>query len=78
MPPLTEVYLRAIKVSGKLERHADAGGLYLEMQPSGKKYWRWKYRFQGKENRLSFGDWPTIIRASATFSLTRAGFRKKN
>lgn len=60
MPPLTEVYLRAVKSSGKLERHADTGGLYLEVQPSGSKLWKWKYRFGGRENRLSFGDWPTI------------------
>lgn len=30
-------------------------GLYIETLESGTKVWRWKYRFNGKENRLSLG-----------------------
>jgi hypothetical protein len=33
----------------------DAGGLYLEVSPSGGKWWRLKFRFDGKEKRLSPG-----------------------
>ena len=42
---------------------ADAGGLYLEVQPAGGKHWRWKYRFAGKEKRLSLGTYPTVTLA---------------
>ncbi len=30
---------------------ADANGLYIEIDPSEGKYWRFKYRFGGKEIR---------------------------
>jgi len=38
----------------------DSGGLYLEVSPRGGKWWRWKYRFQGKEKRLSLGVFPKV------------------
>lgn len=51
----------------------DAGGLYLEVMPTGAKHWRWKYRFSGKEKRLALGSWPTtsIARARAEMELAR-------
>ena len=42
------------------ERLADAGGLYLEVAPSGSKRWFWKYRFDGKEKRLALGSYPDV------------------
>ncbi|MDR2013831.1 MAG: integrase arm-type DNA-binding domain-containing protein [Rhodanobacter sp.] len=44
---------------------ADAGGLYLEVQPGGGKWWRLKYRFTGVEKRLSFGVYPDVSLADA-------------
>jgi integrase len=38
----------------------DAGGLYLEVAPSGGKWWRLKYRFAGKEKRISLGIFPDV------------------
>jgi hypothetical protein len=38
----------------------DGAGLYLEVQPSGSKLWRLKYRFAGKEKRLALGAWPEV------------------
>lgn len=46
-------------------RLADAGGLYLEIVPSGGKHWRWKYRFGGKEKRLAVGSYPQVTLAAA-------------
>jgi integrase len=60
MPQLTEVKLRAIKASGKIERFHDGQGLYLELSVAGGKHWRWKYSFDGKEKRLTFGAWPEM------------------
>lgn len=65
MPPLTEAKLRAIKVSGKVERFSDSGGLYLELSKAGGKLWRWKYRFDGKEKRLALGSYPDVTLAQA-------------
>jgi integrase len=47
------------------ERLSDAGGLYLEIQPNGAKHWRWKYRYLGKEKRLSLGTYPAVSLAHA-------------
>jgi integrase len=38
----------------------DGGGLYLEVAPSGGKWWRLKYRFDGKEKRVSLGVYPEV------------------
>lgn len=43
----------------------DGGGLYLEVDLAGGKWWRWKYRFQGKEKRLSLGVYPEVSLATA-------------
>lgn len=63
MPPinkLTEVKIKNIKPSGKIERYADGGGLYLEVSVAGGKHWHMKYRVDGKEKRLSSGAWPDV------------------
>jgi len=48
--------LTAITIkNAKIGKHFDGGGLYLEVTSSGGRYWRLKYRYGGKENRLGFG-----------------------
>lgn len=54
---LTDTKLRNLTTPGK---HADGGGLYLEITPAGGRYWRMKYRFAGKEKRLAFGVYPEV------------------
>jgi hypothetical protein len=44
----------------KLVRLFDERGLYLEVSPTGGKWWRLKYRFNGKEKRLSLGVYPDV------------------
>ena len=39
---------------------ADGGGLFLLVAKSGSRYWRLKYRFNGKEKLLSVGVYPKI------------------
>ena len=36
-------------------RLANSGGLDLEVSPNGSRRWFWKYRFAGKEKRLTLG-----------------------
>lgn len=57
---LTEVGIKAIKPADKITRHFDTAGLYLEVSPAGGRWWRFKYRFDGKEKRLSLGTYPTV------------------
>ncbi len=63
--PLTDTTCRNLKPKDKIYRKADSGGLYLEISPSGGRYWRFKYRFMGKENRLSLGVYPSVSLAKA-------------
>lgn len=60
--PLTDVDCRNAKCDpGRAyQRHADAGGLYLEVSVTGARLWRWKYRFAGKEKRLALGQYPEV------------------
>ncbi|MBB1472390.1 integrase arm-type DNA-binding domain-containing protein [Luteimonas sp. MC1782] len=71
--PLSDVAIRKAKPgihpdkgeTGKPYKLADAGGLYLEVMPTGGKLWRWKYRHAGKEKRLALGAYPDVTLAAA-------------
>jgi len=43
----------------------DGRGLYLTVTPAGGKLWRWKYRFEGVEKLMSFGQCPDVSLADA-------------
>ncbi len=66
--PLTDTAIRKAKPgirpdgtsTDKSYKMGDAGGLYLEVVPSGGKWWRLKYRYAGKEKRLSLGIYPEV------------------
>ncbi len=64
---LTDTACKKTKVppGAKRARLFDGLGLYLEITPSGGRYWRWKYRFAGKERRLSMGVYPETSLAEA-------------
>ena len=55
----------AAKPREKAYKLADSAGLYLEVVPSGSRYWRMKYRFNGKEKRMAFGVYPAVSLAQA-------------
>jgi len=58
--PLTNTAIRNAKPADKTRKLFDGGGLYLEVTPSGGKWWRLKYRYGGKEKRLSLGVCPEV------------------
>jgi integrase len=62
---LTDVTIRKAKPADKTQRLFDGGGMYLEVSPAGGKWWRLKYRFGGKEKRLSLGTYPDTGLADA-------------
>ena len=57
---LTDAAIRAAKPGDKTIKVFDGGGLYLEVAPSGGRWWRLKYRFAGKERRISLGVYPAV------------------
>ena len=58
--PLTDIAIRRTQPGNKSRKIFDGRGLYLEVTPRGGKYWRLKYRFGGKEKRLSLGVYPDV------------------
>ena len=57
---LTDKTIAQAKPKEKAYRLYDQYGLYLEVSPAGWKLWRLKYRFEGKEKRLAFGQYPLV------------------
>ena len=49
-----------VPAPGKIKKLADGDGLYLMLTSNAKRAWRFKFRFAGKENSLSFGPYPDV------------------
>jgi integrase len=62
---LKDTHIRSAKPKNKIFRLFDGGGLYLEVTPAGGKYWRYKFRFLGKEKRIALGTYPEVTLAEA-------------
>ncbi|MBL3677282.1 MAG: integrase arm-type DNA-binding domain-containing protein [Alphaproteobacteria bacterium] len=62
---LNDKMCRNARPEAKARKLADGGGLYLEVTPRGTKLWRLKYRYLGREKKLSLGSYPTITLADA-------------
>src|SRR6185437_1865733 len=58
--PLTIKEIENAKPREKKYKLADSGGLYLVVQPWGGKFWLWRYRFDGTEKNMTFGDYPHV------------------
>ena len=56
--PLTDTAVRTAKPSDKPIKMFDERGLFLIVTPAGGKWWRLRYKFDGKEKLLSLGTYP--------------------
>ncbi len=70
--PLTDIKIKKAGAKEKAYKLSDGKGLYLEIRPNGSKYWRYKYRFVGKEKLLALGVYPETSLAEARGRLLRA------
>ena len=57
---LSDTVIRKAKPKTKIYKMADGGGLFLQFQPNGSKYWRLFYRFEGKQKLLALGVYPDV------------------
>ncbi|WP_273843343.1 tyrosine-type recombinase/integrase [Providencia rettgeri] len=62
---LTVKQIDSSKSKEKDYKLSDGGGLYLLVKTNGGKYWRLKYRIDGKEKLLAIGIYPTVTLADA-------------
>jgi integrase len=72
MGKLTDKVLRSAKAKDRTYKLADGDGLSLEVWPNGGRYWRFRYRFGGKENKLGLGVYPEVTLKEARDRLTEA------
>ncbi|EFB2356807.1 DUF4102 domain-containing protein [Escherichia coli] len=62
---LNDSKIRNLKPSSKPVKLSDSHGLYLLVNPGGSRIWYLKYRFSGKESRVSLGAYPLVSLAEA-------------
>lgn len=57
---LTDIALKALKPKDKAYTVTDDRGLYVEVFPTGGIIWRYRYRFAGKQEKLTLGKYPAL------------------
>lgn len=62
---LRDIQIKALKPKDKVYRIADFSGLSIEVQPSGSKFWRYRYRFDSKASMMSLGKYPKVSLSQA-------------
>ena len=62
---LTETALKALKPKDKPYTLADERGLYIEVFPTGGLVWRFRYRLNGKQEKLTLGKYPALTLKNA-------------
>ena len=69
---LTDIKIRNATARPKAYKLAAGRGLCMVVMPDGAKYWRWRYRFAGKEKMLSVGVFPHVGLKAARAAADRA------
>jgi integrase len=69
---LTDLAVRAAKPRERPYKLWDAGGMFLMVTPRGSRWWRLKYRVDGREKSLSLGVYPRVSLALARERRERA------
>lgn len=69
---LTDFAAKNAKPKNKPYRLVDYSNLFLEVRPTGKKTWRYRYALFGKENSLSIGQYPDVSLIEARKAMEEA------
>jgi integrase len=62
---LTDTALKALKPRERTFTVADERGLYVEVFPTGGMVWRYRYRINGKQEKLTLGKYPALTLKNA-------------
>lgn len=62
---LTQFAIQKAQPQAKPYKLMDSNGLFLLVQPNGKKLWRFRYHFVQRENMLALGAYPEVLLAQA-------------
>lgn len=69
---LTDSVIRAAKPKSTPYTLSDGRGLVLYVQPTGSRWWRFRYRYNDKQQMLSFGVYPDVSLSEARDRVTEA------
>jgi integrase len=72
MAKLTDAAVRNTKPRSDRYEISEASGLALRVAPKGTKSWGWRYRFEGKQKRLTLGTYPQMTLSQARAALALA------
>jgi hypothetical protein len=62
---LTDTKLRALKSRDRAVQLADGAGLFVEVMPGGKRVWRLRYRLNGRQEKVTLGEYPSYSLGAA-------------
>ncbi len=76
--PMTDAEILALKPKAKSYKVSIGKGAYISVMPNGRKYWRLRYRLNGKENKYALGVFPAVSvdQAKAARESAKALIRK--
>lgn len=57
---LTDTAIRALRHTTRPYKVYDRDGLFLLINPSGSKLWRWRYYTNGREKLMALGEYPVV------------------
>ncbi len=57
---LTDEEVLSIAPKSRAYKRYDSNGLFLEIRPNGRKWWRYRYFFEGKPTQISLGTYPSV------------------
>jgi hypothetical protein len=57
---LTETAVQSLKPVRRPRKFSDGGGLYVLVVPTSGRYWRYNYRFNGRQKTLALGIYPDV------------------
>lgn len=57
---LKDATIKALEPSDKVVKLSDGASLFLLVHPSGTKTWTYSYRFDGKQKKLTLGQYPQL------------------
>lgn len=75
---LTDAEILDLKPKDGVYRHSLGEGLFVLIRPDGKKYWRLKYRFNGRDTTYAIGVFPrvTVVQAMKAKASVKEALRQ--
>lgn len=78
MSNFTDTYIKSLKPSIKRYEEYEGGGFGIRVTPNGVKSWIYRYKINGKTDKLTIGHYPTVSLANAKKRFTElSGLRKE-